>query len=152
MSATAEKNGHVVSSSSETQSALRHELPEVAPAHLWATDYPDSLHRAYRAVANHVYRGLGRFAYTAFDHVNATYFEGKLPETLLLWDLTEHGHALGWCRSPHDGPPIIKLHPALVSPADTQWRRILRDLATVWNYPLSWFGLAFAFDVLLHEC
>jgi hypothetical protein len=114
----------------------------------WERRYPPELHRAYRVVANHVYRQLGRFAYQAFDHINAVNFSGELPETLILWDLTEHGHALGWCRSSEEGPPIIKIHPATVSPAE--WRH-LRNSGP-WSIPMAYVGLCYAYDVLLHEC
>jgi hypothetical protein len=104
-----------------------------------------AIHAAYRLIAEHLYRDLGRFAYAAFDHINAAYFDGKLPETLILWDLTDYGRELGWCRSSADGPPIIKLHPNLVfSPNRPQKAR--------WLIPVELFGRCFAYDVLLHEC
>jgi hypothetical protein len=124
-------------------------LPEVVPVPAWAATYTERLHQAYRLIARHLYRRLGHFAYTAFDHINATHFAGKLPETLLLWDLTEYGHCLGWTRSAADGPPIIKLHPAVVSPAP---RPPALEHLPIWGFPPTWFGLAFAYDVLLHEC
>jgi hypothetical protein len=119
-------------------------LPEAAPSFDWESRYDGDLHTAYRTVARHVYRfgRLGEFAYTAFDHINRTYFGGKLPETLILWDITEYGHLFGWCRSAEDGPPIIKLHPALVYPATEN----------PWRIDPAWFGLPYAYDVLLHEC
>jgi hypothetical protein len=103
------------------------------------------LHAAYRLIADHLYGGLGRFAYAAWDHVNAAYFGGALPETLLLWDLTDYGHCLGWCRSCADGPPIIKLHPNLV-------RQSQRERPDRWHIPVELLGPCFAYDVLLHEC
>lgn len=127
-------------------------LPEVCPSWDWEGRYGTDLHQAYRVVANHVYRGLGQFAYLAFDHINANYFEGKLPETLILWDLTEYGHSLGWCRSPEDGPPIIKLHPSLVYPSMADKRGLPAELSTVFGYAAALFGWCFAYDVLLHEC
>jgi hypothetical protein len=108
-----------------------------------------AIHGAYRLIADHVYGRLGRFAYAAWDHVNAAFFAGALPETLILWDLTEYGRCLGWCRSSADGPPIIKLHPNLVySPAG---RRALRQLAR-WGISVNLLGYCYAYDVLLHEC
>jgi hypothetical protein len=126
-------------------------LPDVVPIPTWAATYDEQLHQAYRLIARHLYRRrrLGAFAYAAFDHINATHFAAKLPETLLLWDLTEYGHCLGWTRSAADGPPIIKLHPAVVSPAPRP--PALAD-ESIWGFPPTWFGLAFAYDVLLHEC
>jgi hypothetical protein len=99
---------------------------------------------AYRFVADYLYRDLdlGRFAYAAWDHINANYFGGRLPETFILWDLTDHGNALGWCRSQRDGPPIIKLHPALVMPAAEE----------PWGIVRAHLGYVYAYDVLLHEC
>jgi hypothetical protein len=110
-----------------------------------------AIHAAYRLIAEHLYRigNLGRFAYAAFDHINATFFGGKLPETLILWDLTEYGNALGWCRSSADGPPIIKLHPNLIFSPNRPplYRRDRR-----WCIPVELLGRCYAFDVLLHEC
>jgi hypothetical protein len=103
-----------------------------------------SLSAAYRLAAEHLYRDLGRFAYAGWDFINPTYFDGRLPETLILWDIIEYGHLWGWCRSPSDGPPIIKLHPSLVKPADPR--------EPPWDIPLAHLGYPFAFDVLLHEC
>jgi hypothetical protein len=106
------------------------------------------IHSAYRLVADHLYRhgNLGKFAYAAFDFINATYFGGSLPETLILWDLTDYGHCLGWCRSSNDGPPIIKLHPNLVMGSSDPHQE------ERWHVPLELLGRCYAFDVLLHEC
>jgi hypothetical protein len=112
----------------------------------WAATYDDAIAQAYCLIARHLYRRLGQFAYAAFDDINATYFEKKLPDTLLVWDLTDYGSCLGWCRSAADGPPIIKIHPAVVSPA---WRP---PDELIWRMPPAWFGLSLAYDVLLHEC
>jgi hypothetical protein len=132
------KNGPIVSPSWETQ------LRDFAPAAAWSETYNAELHRAYRTVAAHVYGPLGVFAYAAFGFINATYFEGKLPETLILWDLIERAHCLGKTRSPADGPPIIKLHPSIVHPKDLR--------SPPWGIPLKRLGFCFAFDTLLHEC
>src|SRR5262245_14356015 len=104
------------------------------------------IREAYRLVAAYVYGELGRFAYRAFDFINATYFADARPETLILWHLTDHGRELGWCRSCADGPPIILLHPWLVEPpaCECQTER--------WHNPVELYGLCYAFDVLLHEC
>jgi hypothetical protein len=107
------------------------------------------IHAAYRLIADHLYGGLGRFAYAAWDHINAAFFDGALPETLILWDLTEYGHALGWCRSSADGPPIIKLHPNLVLSPN---RPTPRRQEERWHIPVELLGRCYAFDVLLHEC
>jgi hypothetical protein len=152
-SALSTRNGHPVSDNCGTQAGLIIPmvscLPEAVPSRDWTGRYTEDLHRAYRLIAAHVYGNLGRFAYAAFDFINGTYFDGKLPETLLLWDLTEYGHCLGWTRSSTDGPPIIKIHPATVQPARRHDRH--PSTARVWKYPRDWFGLCFAFDTLLHE-
>jgi hypothetical protein len=116
--------------------------------------FDEQLHAAYRLVARHVYRvgRLGAFGYAAFDYINATFFEGKLPETLLLWQLTEHGHALGECRSSEDGPPVISLHPALVYPAKARLPSSEQHREKRWSILREWLGFCYAFDVLLHEC
>jgi hypothetical protein len=106
------------------------------------------IHAAYRLSAAHLYRDLGRFAYAAFDHINATYFGGAVPETLILWDLTDYGHSLGWCRSSADGPPIIKLHPNLVYSPN---RPMILRQETRWHIPVELLGRCYAYDVLLHE-
>jgi hypothetical protein len=108
------------------------------------------IHAAYRLIAQHLYRSLGRFAYLAFDHINTVFFDGKLPETLILWDLTDYGRCLGKTRSsPADGPPIIKLHPNLVmSPSAPRSRQ--RDER--WSIPVEMLGRCYAYDILLHEC
>lgn len=100
-----------------------------------------NIHAAYRLIAGHLYGELGEFAYAAFDYINEAYFGGAVPQTLILWDLVEHGRALGWCRSPEDGAPIIKLHPSLVRPKTDN----------PWNIPTEHHGYCLAFDVLIHE-
>jgi hypothetical protein len=149
------ENAPAVSCNCKTQRALPlvTRLPDEAPRADWQERYDVELHAAYRLVAQHVYRAgrLGEFGYKAFDHINTAYFEGKLPETLILWDLTAYGRCLGWCRSAADGPPIIKLHPSIVEPA-ARPPTLPRHLQKVWNVLIPWLGWAFAFDILLHEC
>ncbi len=94
-------------------------------------------------ISKHYNGPRGVFAYAAFEDINRRYFDGRLPMTLILWDITEHGALLGWCRSPRDGSPIIKLHPSLLSPAGVE---------LPWNISLEVLGACFAYDVLLHEC
>jgi hypothetical protein len=107
----------------------------------WTGTYDEQIRAAYRLVARHVYKlhGLGDFAYQAFDYINATFFDGRLPELLILWDITAYGGCMGWTRSPADGPPIIKLHPSLVAPATKN----------AWGAPQ--LGRCYAYHVLLHE-
>jgi hypothetical protein len=117
---------------------------------VWAGTYDDEVRAAYRLIARHVYRigGLGDFAYRAFEYINTTFFADRLPEPLIVWDLTSYGHCLGWTRSPEDGPPIIKLHPSLVAPAE---KRRSQDRKRVWTTPVDLLGYCYAFHVLLHE-
>lgn len=102
--------------------------------------------KAYRVIASHLFRKLGDFAYQSFDFINANYFSGAVPETHILWDITKYGKQLGWCRSSSEGPPIIKLHPSLVSPTQAD----VGDRGP-WKIPFEHFGHCLAFDVLLHE-
>lgn len=101
-----------------------------------------SVRQAYRLIARYVYGPMGTFAYQAFEHINLTYHESRLPEPLILWDITDHGHNLGWCRSRKDGPPIIKLHPSILAGT---------ELETPWGIESEILGACFAYDVLLHE-
>jgi hypothetical protein len=111
----------------------------------WTTTYDERIHEAYRLIARHVYKhgGLGEFAYCAFDYINATFFAGRLPEPLILWDITDYGACLGWTRSASDGPPIIKLHPSTVYPADSK--------RLPWGMPRGFIGFRYAYHVLIHE-
>src|SRR5262245_38221945 len=81
--------GEAVSSNSGTRDSKPpavSRLPDEAPRFDWSRRYDDDLHAAYRMVARHVYPQLrlGEFAYLAFDYINATFFENKLPATLIL--------------------------------------------------------------------
>src|SRR5262245_15368610 len=110
-------------------------------------DYDRQVHDAYRLIARHVYRQfrLGEFAYAAFDHINRTCFGGRVPEALILWQLTEHGRGLGWQRSSAEGPPVITLHPSVVAPSGDN------DADDLWGVPRELLGWCYAYDVLLHE-
>lgn len=108
-----------------------------------STLHSPALHEAYRLIAGHVYRGMGDFAYQAFDDINRRYFAGCLPEPLLLWDITSHGHNLGWTRACKDGPPIIKLHPSVLAGTES---------AIPWQIAPEVQGVCLAYDLLLHEC
>jgi hypothetical protein len=118
--------------------------------------YGEEVRSAYRLVARHVYRDKGAFAYAAFDHLNGTYFGGRLPEPLILWDITGYGGCLAWTRSQADGPPVIKLHPSLVTPSAREARRRERRTAgqrrTPWNVSADLLGWCYAYQTLLHEC
>jgi hypothetical protein len=114
----------------------------------WAGTYNERVRQAYRLVARHVYRGLGEFGYAAFDHVNAAYFGGRLPEPLILWDITEYGGCLAFARPSAEGPPVIKLHRSLVEPADVE----REDGVGPWGIPLEVLGPCYAYYTVVHEC
>ena len=117
-------------------------IPTVHVASNYTLHEPADIAAAYQIAVGHLFGVDGMFAYRAFDHINATFFDGKLPMALILWDITQYGRCLGWCRSSDDGPPIIKLHPSLVNPTT----------ACPWNIPRDQLGYCQAYDVLLHEC
>jgi len=99
---------------------------------------------AARLVAAECYGDLGEFGYQAFDWVNATLFDGRLPVPLILWELTAHGACLGQTTSRLAAAPVIRLHSSLLGgPA-------LR--ANPWQVPAEHLGPAYALDVLIHEC
>jgi hypothetical protein len=112
----------------------------------WEQTYNERIRAAYRLVARHVYGhfDLGDFAYTAFDHINSTFWGGTLPEPLLLWDITAYGGCLGWTRSTCDGPPIIKLHPSTVAPSAS-------STTNPWRIPPEILGFCYAYYTLVHE-
>lgn len=100
--------------------------------------------RAARLVAAECYGDLGEFGYQAFDWVNATLFDGRLPVPLILWELTAHGACLGRTSSRSAGAPVIRLHPSLLG-GPAPW-------ANPWGVPADELGAAYALDVLIHEC
>lgn len=99
---------------------------------------------AARLVAVECYGDLGEFGYQAFDWINATLFDGRLPVPLILWELTAHGACLGLTTSRHGAPPVIRLHPSLLG-GPAPW-------ANPWRVPADQLGPAYALDVLIHEC
>jgi hypothetical protein len=38
---------------------------------------------------------LGRWAYRAFDAINSTFFDGRLPRRFIQWAITPHSKCLG---------------------------------------------------------
>ncbi len=88
----------------------------------------------------------GVWSYQACDYINATYFDGRLPTPLILWTLTPYAGCIGLTR--FATPPFIALHPGLLSIADDQGGTKDRN----WGIPRAWLGVAYAYDVLLHEC
>lgn len=91
-----------------------------------------SVDAVFRQVAALRDRVAGRWAYAAFDFLNAAYFDGRLPTPLILWELTPYGHCVGDTRAAL--PAMIRLHPQV------------RKFDTPQGVP----G-AVACDVLLHE-
>jgi hypothetical protein len=93
-------------------------------------------------VAEHAYGAKGRWSYACFEFINHTYFAGRLPWPVIQWALTGHGRCLGLTRPHLSRPPVITLHPSLLGGSEKQ---------NPWGIPASWLGLAYAFDVMLHE-
>jgi hypothetical protein len=110
---------------------------------------------AARLVAVECYGDRGAFGYQAFDWINATLFNGRLPVPLILWELTAHGKCLGLTTSRVAADfrridlrtaPVIRLHPSLLGGPDS-WEN-----PCPWGVPNEHLGPAYALDVLIHEC
>src|SRR5262245_5712966 len=97
---------------------------------------------AIRMVVGLYYGEKGLWIYEAFDHLNAEFFEGMLPQPLIVWALTPHGCSLGRVRLDRGRPPVLTLHPSLFGGTERP---------DPWGIPPQWLGPRFAFDVLLHE-
>ena len=56
-----------------------------------------TLEEAVRIVTRQQDRGrkVGIFLDEAFEHINATFFGGKLPRPLILWELSPWGGCIG---------------------------------------------------------
>jgi hypothetical protein len=109
------------------------------------TEQPANLEEATRLTERHFFGAKGVFARQAFDYINATFFDGRLPWTLILWAITPHGGCLGSTRSREHSnePPIVTLHPSLLGGSES---------ANPWGVSSDLLGVCYAFDVLLHEC
>jgi hypothetical protein len=101
---------------------------------------PREVINALRLVAQHFDGEHGVWAYDVFDAINASYFEGRLPTPKIQWALTAHGRCLGLTRS--TARPVVTLHPSLLGGS---------ELRNPWGVDPEWLGIAYAFDVLLHE-
>jgi hypothetical protein len=101
---------------------------------------PSDVINALRLVAYHFDGERGRWAYDVFDAINAAYFESKLPTPRIQWALTAHGACLGFTKP--TSRPVIQLHPSLLGGTEKP---------NPWNIAPGWLGVAYAFDVLLHE-
>jgi hypothetical protein len=108
---------------------------------------PIEIVKALDLVADYYNPRFGRWAYRAFDAINSTFFDGRLPRPLIQWALTPHGHCLGLTRAKFNEPygPIITLHPSIMAPNAGQ------DETGPWDVDWQWFGPLYAFDVLIHE-
>jgi hypothetical protein len=112
--------------------------------HLMSTEdvtHNCTLQEALRLVTKAYMGNRGLFALEAFDFINASYFDGKLPQPLILWGLTAHGSCLGLTQVRER--PVIQLHPSLLGGTEKQ---------TPWNMPAEHLGRLAAFEVLVHEC
>ncbi len=97
---------------------------------------------AVRLVARHYYGARGVWAYEAFDYINAAYFAGELPTPAIQWGITPHGGCLGLTTS-SARPPVVTLHPSLLGGSEK---------VNPWGVSPALLGVAYAFDVLIHEC
>jgi hypothetical protein len=100
---------------------------------------PKKIVEALDLIADYYSPRFGRWAYRAFDAINATFFDGALPRPLIQWAIMPHGHCLGLTRM--QDHPIVTLHPSIMEPAG----------ANPWGLDSRWLGPAYAFDLLLHE-
>jgi hypothetical protein len=104
---------------------------------------PDGLAEALKLVAKHFMRDRGRFAYEAFEFINAKYFGNALPYPLIVWALTAHGGCLGLTYVHSGEQPVILLHPSTLQGTEK---------SDPWGIDPRMLGWCFAFDVLVHEC
>jgi hypothetical protein len=120
---------------------------------------PAEVVKALDLIADYYNPRYGRWAYRAFDAINASFFEGRLSRPLIQWALTAHGACLGLTRHrylvglPDEtalwGRPVITLHPSIMDPWVPKRHRL--RLKGPWAIDWNWFGPLYAFDVLLHE-
>jgi len=96
-------------------------------------------------VAEQCYGSKGVWAHHAFDHVNHSYFGGRLPHPHIVWGLTAFGSCFAWasCSREKSRQPVITLHPVLLGSTAEE---------PPWGIPRRWLGASLVFDVLLHEC
>ena len=116
----------------------------IGNAQLDVTNHPTprELDAAVRLVAAHYSGPRGVWAYEAFDYINAAYFGGGLPTPAIQWGITAHGACLGQTTS-SARPPVVTLHPSLLGGSEK---------VNPWGVSPALLGVAYAFDVLLHEC
>lgn len=108
-----------------------------------AASNTSTLEAATREVEAHFYGKKAVFARRAFEDINARFFGGRLPWSLILWGLTPHGGCVGYTVANVSKPPIILLHPSILGGTEK---------ANPWGIPARYLGRCYAYDVLLHEC
>ena len=103
-----------------------------------------SLVKDMRRVAAAAYGRRGTWAFDAYDAINALYFEGRLPLVWIQWAITGFSRCVG-LTGLYAGQTIaaITLHPTLLGSS--------LETEDPWGIPSDQLGLAYAFDVLLHE-
>jgi hypothetical protein len=109
---------------------------------------PIEIVEALDLVADYYNPRFGLWAYRAFDAINTTFFEGRLPRPLIQWAITGYSRCLG--QTAMRDRPIITLHPSIMVPAAGD-PRDPREPKGPWSIDWRWFGPLHAFDVLLHE-
>lgn len=100
---------------------------------------------ACKLLAEHYYGKPGTFAYEAFDHINATFFDGNLPTPSVQWLLTPYGGCLAktGIKVAKNVPPIVVLHSALLGGGPSK---------NPWGIDRKYLGSCYAYEALLHEC
>lgn len=102
---------------------------------------------ALKLIAEHYHLENGVFAYQAFEHINATFFDGQLPAPLIQWALTPFGNCLGRAAVGGNKPEVVTLHPSILSP-----RGYSKSPRGPWSILRAYLGMSYAYEVLLHEC
>ena len=100
---------------------------------------------ACKLLAEHYYGKPGTLAYEAFDHINATFFDGNLPAPNIQWLLTPYGRCLGLTgfMVSENVPPIVVLHPTMLGGGPSK---------DPWGIDRKYLGSYYAYETLLHEC
>ena len=106
-------------------------------------DYFQELYRSTRLVAQHFGGAPGQFSYAAFDHINATYFQSRLPLPLMLWGIIPHGFGITYNTGLEAGTPIILLHYTLLGERETK---------NPWGIPSRCLGKLLVYEALINQC
>jgi hypothetical protein len=70
---------------------------------------PREIVQALDLIADYYAPRHGQWACRAFDAINTTFFDGRLPRPLIVWALTAYGRCLGLTKLTER--PTIVLHP-----------------------------------------